>query len=116
MASPNSIVPRTGFGLPSGSLQHRLSIMNGNLLDTELRLPERRTSLVRESTRRPHEYQAVTRTNIEQLPQWRSLDPHLREVVKIVSLVFPFRTNRYVTDQLIDWHRVPDDPIYQLTF
>src|SRR5262249_19084157 len=97
-------------------LLHRFRIMNGNLLDTERRLPSRHTSVVRESIRKSREYQAITRANIEQMPQWQTVDPHLREVVKIISLVFPFLTNRYVTDQLIDWRRIPDDPIYQLTF
>jgi KamA family protein len=36
--------------------------------------------------------------------------------VAAVATVFPFRTNRYVVDELIDWGRVPDDPIYRLTF
>ncbi len=30
--------------------------------------------------------------------------------------VLPFRVNSYVVDQLIDWERIPDDPIFQLTF
>ncbi len=33
-----------------------------------------------------------------------------------VARVLPFRTNRYVVDELIDWARVPDDPMFQLTF
>ncbi|MBK9170045.1 MAG: lysine 2,3-aminomutase [Bryobacterales bacterium] len=33
-----------------------------------------------------------------------------------MSLVLPFRTNEYVVEELIDWDRVPDDPMYQLTF
>ena len=28
----------------------------------------------------------------------------------------PFRVNRYVLDRLIDWRRVPDDPIFRLVF
>lgn len=36
--------------------------------------------------------------------------------MKAVASVFPFRVNDYVVDELIDWDRVPDDPIYQLTF
>lgn len=33
-----------------------------------------------------------------------------------VSTVLPFRTNESVLRELIDWSRVPDDPIFQLTF
>jgi len=61
-------------------------------------------------------YQPITRHNVESLPQFQALRPELRQSIKVVSSVFPFRTNRYVVDHLIDWHRVPDDPMYQLTF
>jgi KamA family protein len=61
-------------------------------------------------------YRAVTRLGISQLPQWHLMDPALREAVEIVSLVLPFRTNEYVVNELIDWDRVPDDPMFQLTF
>ena len=30
--------------------------------------------------------------------------------------VFPFRVNNYVVDELIDWEKAPEDPIFQLTF
>jgi len=36
--------------------------------------------------------------------------------VDLVSRVLPFRVNSYVLDELIDWDRIPDDPIYRLTF
>ncbi len=36
--------------------------------------------------------------------------------MRVVSSVLPFRVNAYVMEQLIDWDRVPDDPIFQLTF
>nr|WP_307728138.1 lysine 2,3-aminomutase [Massilia terrae] len=48
--------------------------------------------------------------------QWQWLSPDLQEAVQVVSHVLPFRTNEYVMEQLIDWTRVPDDPIYRLTF
>jgi KamA family protein len=61
-------------------------------------------------------YRAITRRNIGQTPQWSRLSPELQEAITVVSAVLPFRTNEYVMDQLIDWDRVPDDPMYQLTF
>jgi KamA family protein len=61
-------------------------------------------------------YQAVTRENIRKLPVWERLGPELQEVTDVVSSVLPFRTNKYVIDELIDWDRVPNDPMYQLTF
>ncbi|HYC87902.1 MAG TPA: lysine 2,3-aminomutase [Thermoanaerobaculia bacterium] len=35
---------------------------------------------------------------------------------QVVAQVLPFRTNDYVLRELIDWERVPDDPIFQLVF
>src|SRR5690606_19830553 len=61
-------------------------------------------------------YQPITRTTYSSLPQIQQLDPELREHIEVVSTVFPFRTNAYIVDHLIDWEKVPDDPIYQLTF
>ncbi len=39
-----------------------------------------------------------------------------RLAVRAVATVLPFRTNTYVTEQLIDWDNAPDDPIYRLVF
>ena len=36
--------------------------------------------------------------------------------MRVVARVLPFRANDYVIDELIDWDRVPDDPIFQLVF
>jgi KamA family protein len=62
------------------------------------------------------QYKPLTRHTIDKLPQYQTLSRELRQSIQIVSAVFPFRTNRYVVDHLIDWNNVPDDPIYQLTF
>jgi KamA family protein len=61
-------------------------------------------------------YQAIGLQNLAQIPQWETLDPVIRAATEVVGQVLPFRTNRYVTDHLIDWSRVPDDPIFQLVF
>ncbi len=61
-------------------------------------------------------FHAVTRSNVSKTPQWERLSASLREAVEVVSAVLPFRTNHYVMRELIDWDRVPHDPIYQLTF
>jgi KamA family protein len=61
-------------------------------------------------------YQAVTRQNVERTPEWASAPRDLREAVQVVSQVLPFRTNRYVMRELIDWSNLPDDPIFQLVF
>lgn len=61
-------------------------------------------------------FRAIGARSIQRTPQWQCLPPELQEAVQVVARVLPFRTNAYVMEQLIDWSRVPDDPIYQLTF
>jgi len=56
-----------------------------------------------------------TPRNIETLEPWRRLPREIRDDLQVVSQVLPFRVNNYVTDQLIDWQRGIDDPIFQLT-
>lgn len=36
--------------------------------------------------------------------------------MKAVAQVLPFRVNNYVVERLIDWEKIPDDPIFRLTF
>ncbi len=61
-------------------------------------------------------YRPVTLANVEELPEWKGLDPEHQEAVRVVAQVLPFRTNEYVVRELIDWSKVPDDPIFILTF
>jgi len=61
-------------------------------------------------------FRAITTANVSKQPFWAKLDPELQEGLQVVSKVLPFRSNRYVLDELVDWARVPEDPIFQLTF
>ncbi|UCG32117.1 MAG: hypothetical protein JSU68_10670 [Phycisphaerales bacterium] len=61
-------------------------------------------------------FRAVTEANVHRTPEWYRLDEDLREAVRVVSRVLPFRTNQYVIQSLINWSRVPEDPMFQLTF
>jgi KamA family protein len=61
-------------------------------------------------------YRAYTKRNIDQLTQLGKLDPDERLSMKAVAQVLPFRVNPYVMEELIDWDRAPEDPIYQLSF
>lgn len=61
-------------------------------------------------------FQVYTERQLEQLPQLQRLPAELRRSMHAVAQVLPFRVNRYVIDELIDWDNVPDDPIFQLTF
>lgn len=62
-------------------------------------------------------YRALQDRHLDDLLRERAkLASDERRQVRAVATVFPFRTNQYVVDELIDWSKVPDDPIYQLTF
>lgn len=64
----------------------------------------------------PRKYHAHTRDDLEHLPQLRHLPADVLLDMKAVSAVLPFRVNDYVLQRLIDWDRVPEDPVFQLTF
>ncbi|MEX5745134.1 KamA family radical SAM protein [Massilia sp. X63] len=64
----------------------------------------------------PSKFKPYTRQTIHTARQWQWLTPELQEAVQVVSHVLPFRVNAYVLEELIDWDKVPDDPIYRLTF
>ncbi len=61
-------------------------------------------------------YHVVDLRNVSEVAHWGLLDADVRHAVEVVGRVLPFRTNQYVMDYLIDWSRVPDDPIFQLVF
>lgn len=54
--------------------------------------------------------------DIDTIPQLQKLTEEERFATKVVSHVFPFRSNNYIVDELIDWDNAPFDPMYQLTF
>jgi KamA family protein len=47
---------------------------------------------------------------------WPRMPYELQEALMVVSRVLPFRTNDYVIHKLIDWNKVPEDPMFRLTF
>ena len=61
-------------------------------------------------------YQSITLENYAQMPQCAFLSPEDREAIEVVGCVLPFKTNNYVTDQLIQWDQLKNDPIFTLTF
>ena len=54
--------------------------------------------------------------DIDNISQLKVLSDDERFAIKVVSNVLPFRTNNYVIEELIDWDKVPNDPLFQLTF
>ena len=61
-------------------------------------------------------YKSYMLNNFRSIPQVQNLSEHLLDAIEIVASVLPFKTNNYVVENLIDWNKVPDDPIYTLTF
>ena len=70
----------------------------------------------KESARKTTKFQALTRRNLDSISQYGNVTGDDLFAMKVVSAVLPFRTNRYVIEHLIDWDRVPDDPVYKLVF
>ncbi|CAM2068196.1 L-lysine 2,3-aminomutase [Sulfidibacter corallicola] len=64
---------------------------------------------------KPKVFQAYSRKNIDKIPQLQKLSKDHLTAIKAVSSVLPFRVNNYVLEELIDWNRVPEDPMFQLT-
>ncbi len=61
-------------------------------------------------------YHAYTLRNYQQVPQLAALPEEEKFAIEVVGRVLPFRSNNYVVEELIDWERVPDDPVYRITF
>jgi len=61
-------------------------------------------------------YNSFTLHNFRNIPQLQSVSSEIIEAIEIVASVLPFKTNNYVIDNLIDWNKVPDDPMFKLTF
>jgi KamA family protein len=62
------------------------------------------------------DFRAYQRKDIDSIPELQRLSADERLAMKAVSAVLPFRVNNYVVEQLIRWDRIPEDPLYQLTF
>ena len=61
-------------------------------------------------------FHAYSAADIRQLLECRGIPSERIETLEAVAAVLPFRVNSYVIDELIDWERIPEDPIFQLTF
>jgi KamA family protein len=61
-------------------------------------------------------YQPYVLANMDEIEPLRRLPAERLLAMRSLAHVLPFRTNPYVVEELIDWDKVPDDPIFQLTF
>ncbi len=62
------------------------------------------------------QFKAYTDKTIDKIEALDALTEEQRFDIKVAAMVFPFRVNNYVIDELIDWNNIPADPIFQLTF
>ncbi len=61
-------------------------------------------------------YKAYTLHNFRDIPEIQLLSDEQIFDIEVVGQIFPFKTNKYVVNELIDWDNVPDDPLFILTF
>ncbi|MCR9245294.1 MAG: lysine 2,3-aminomutase [bacterium] len=61
-------------------------------------------------------FRVFTHRDLDRIPQLERFSRDQVLQMQAVARVLPFRVNDYVVDELIDWDRAPDDPMYQLTF
>src|SRR5690554_2774031 len=61
-------------------------------------------------------FQVYTHRHLDKIKPLQKLTEAQRFEMEVVSNVLPFRVNDYVINELIDWDKVPNDPVYQLTF
>jgi len=61
-------------------------------------------------------FKVYTHRQLDKIEALQKLPKDLLFDMQVVSQVLPFRVNNYVIDELIDWHAVPNDPVFQLTF
>jgi len=61
-------------------------------------------------------YKAYSLGNFRDIPQMAQVSETIKSDIEVVGQVLPFKTNNFVVDTLIDWTRVPDDPLFVLNF
>jgi KamA family protein len=61
-------------------------------------------------------FQVFTQRDLKRIKSLDRLPEELRFEMEVVAKALPFRVNEYVVNELIDWERAPEDPIFQLTF
>lgn len=62
-------------------------------------------------------YKVYNSRNIYEIKQLKEkFSSQKIEEILTVAKILPFKTNNYVVEELIDWEKVPDDPIFILNF
>jgi len=58
----------------------------------------------------------MLKQHINNMKQLQDFPESFRSDLSLLAEVFPFKINNYVTEQLIDWKNISDDPIFRLVF
>jgi len=66
--------------------------------------------------KKERKYHAFNLSNYEKISEISKLSAEDREAIEVVGRVLPFKTNNYVTEELIDWSNIPEDPMFTLNF
>jgi KamA family protein len=64
----------------------------------------------------PRKFRVYQHRQIDKIEALKRIPEALSFEMKVVASVLPFRVNDYVFNELIDWDKVPNDPVFQLTF
>lgn len=62
---------------------------------------------------RYHDFKPSQFARIKQL---QNLSCERLFAMQVVACVLPFKVNRYLVEELIDWDNIPEDPIFQMVF
>jgi len=61
-------------------------------------------------------YLPILPREFRSIPQLAKFDDAALNEMGVVARVLPFKANHYVVNELIDWDKAPDDPIFALLF
>ena len=61
-------------------------------------------------------FRAYGARHVDELSARFGIPQHIARSIKALAAVLPFRVNEYVLANLVDWHNIPDDPIFQMVF
>ncbi len=79
-------------------------------------MSEQRSNIIPIYSSSNPQFKSYQLNNFRDIPQMVNFSEQQQFEIEVVGNVLPFKANNYVIDQLIDWNKVPDDPIYALTF
>ncbi|RUO31469.1 lysine 2,3-aminomutase [Aliidiomarina sedimenti] len=64
----------------------------------------------------PRKFKVYQHRQLDKIEALQHIPKEMLFEMKVVANVLPFRVNEYVFNELIDWDKVPNDPVFQLVF